>query len=173
MSDTTELIKIMCDFMRATISGHESAFYKAITAKMLGIDLSALKNAQLIECLITPAMTNYMNNAYVSLIKNNDAYIKEYFDRMQGICGHSCICLLNIICFTGLGVHMSLDRTNLDTSSYNNYMKTMTDQLEFAIEKTKEALTLSISHVCKGIDIKTCDPNVPLFSTKKIVYPKN
>lgn len=166
MSDKTELVKIMCDFMTATITGHESAFYKAITAKMLGVDLSALKNAQLTQCLIAPAMMNYMNGAYVSLIKNNDEYINDYFSRMQGVCGHSCICLLNIIFFTGLSIHMSLDRTNLDISSYDNYMKTVTNQLAITIEKTKEILLESISHVCNGIDIKTCDPNVPLFSIK-------
>ena len=168
MTDVKDLAKLICDFCFETIRGHESGLYKAINTGLLDIGINTLLTPNM-KPIIMNITANYLNNAFVSLIKRNDPYIIEKFDAMCKIKNHSVICLLHIIMAFIQKVHFSLDRTKLDISSYENYMKSVSSQLDPIVEETLNSLIKSISHQCNGIDIKTCDPNIPLFVMKPAI----
>lgn len=165
MTEINELALLVCDFCFSTIQGHESGIYKSLKMNMINLSLDTLRTNQMLG-FFTGATMNYLNGAYVSLIKRNDTYIMEKFDAMCKISNHSVICLLNIIMVFIMEIHSSLDRSKLNISSYELYIKSVMSQLNSKYEESLLTLGKSLSHSCNGIDIKTCDPNKPLFFTK-------
>lgn len=150
---------LISNFCFETIQGHESGMYKVLATQN---SLDILKDTRALG-FIKHATINYLNAAYVSLIKKNDPYIVNKFDEMCKIHHHSSVCLLNVIMLILTSVHYSLDRSKLNVTSYNAYMKSLQNQLDAVKDVTIKSITNSISHECHGIDISTCDPYKPMF----------
>lgn len=160
MSKPDELVKIMLEFIRNTIMGHESGFYKMLNGapNMLSSDS--------MHTMIDLAAANYLNSAYRALIRDDDEYFMKYFNDMSAVMNHSQICLLNITFVFLTSIHKGMTRKKFDLSSYSNYMESVRSDVDRVINEMKAKLTYSISHECKGENIKTCDPNIDLFVIK-------
>ena len=113
--------------------------------------------------MILFATGNYLNAAYRSLIREDDPYILEQFNKMANCMNHSKICLLNIVFYVIMSIHPNFDRSKFDTSSYEAYMEGVNQQLDSMLLGATGALMQSVSHQCNGMDIKTCDPNDDMF----------
>ena len=162
MAEFQELAQLLCNFCFSTIQGHESGLYKGIKMKTLNANIKILQTETTLN-IIKNITAHYLNKAYISLIKKDDPYIIEKFNEMTKINNHSAICLLNIIMAFIMDIHSSLNRSILDISSYDLYMKSVMNQVNSKYEDCLNALYKSISHECQGIDIKTCNPYEPLF----------
>lgn len=55
------------------------------------------------------------------------------------------------------------DRILFDITSYEKYMNSVENVLDTCKKFLVSELPDMISHTCSGIDIKTCNPNEPLF----------
>jgi hypothetical protein len=160
MSKQDELAKIMIEFIRNTIMGHESGFYKMLNGapNMLMSDS--------MHTMIDLAAANYLNAAYRALIKDDDEYFMKYFNDMSAVMNHSQICLLNVTFVFLTSVHKMMNRKRFDIGSYGKYMESVSSDVDRVIGEMKGKLVNSISHECNGEDIKTCDPNQDLFIVK-------
>lgn len=141
------------------MTGHESGFYKLYQIKKLPIG-NLLGDEMII--LIKNVTLFYLNDAYKSLILKSDSYILDKFNAMCKINNHSEICLLNIIALTIINIHVNLDRSKFNITSYDTYMKSVGDQLDVEFTSVLNTLENSISHTYTGIDISTCNPNEPM-----------
>ena len=159
-----KLVLVMNEFITNTICGHESGFYKMMLRGILSKDI--LSNKVIMMSLINQAAANYLNGAYVAFIKENDPYYLKYFYGMANCMQHSHICLLNIVMKYLTLVHNDIDRSKLDLSSYNSYMKCVEDMVNSKLKSMKKTLIDSISHKCIGEDIRKCDPNKKFFVLK-------
>lgn len=154
-----KLAKLIKNFIKDTIYGEESGLYK-IALVNNNFDLS---NNNQMNNIITMTTANYFNNCYVSLIKKNDEYVIKKFNEMSKIMSHSMICLLNIISTIKLKIHHSIDRNKLNLSNYDNYMKSVNNQMKLLLDDIFEDIINSISHKCYGEDINKCDPDDLMF----------
>lgn len=143
------------EFSVNTIIGMESGFYKVC------IDRTLLQTHAL-QSTINGFIIDYLNGTYRSLILRDDAYIVETFDKMTPF-NHSMVCILNIIAFVLKYVIENLHRNLLNIKSYDLYMTSIKQQLYILANLCRYKMNLS--HQCHGIDIKTCNPDEPMFSS--------
>lgn len=160
---TDKLANLMSDFICETIGGFESGLYKSLTSHKE--DINKIKS-QNMTFLLVNFNINYYNRAYSSLIRKNDPYIVEKFGEMNKIMNHSYICLLNIMFKLTTEIITGYDRTLFNTTSYEDYMKSVKIVLDTCKEFLLTELPNMISHNCTGIDIQTCNPDEPLFYMK-------
>jgi hypothetical protein len=167
MDKKLELVVLIKEFCFSTIKGHESGLYKSFSDKLFGdeLGLDTLQNEHVFS-IIAEITVNYFNTVYVSLIKRDDPYIINRFDKMCEINNHSAICLLNIMFAIVINLHGDFNRQNLNIDSYKLYMKSIDNELDSKMQTLFDKLMASISHTCKGMDILKCDPNIPMFSVK-------
>jgi|SaaInlStandDraft_5_1057022.scaffolds.fasta_scaffold115987_1 hypothetical protein len=159
MSKSERIFEVITKFVYDTLAGQESGMYKAISSS----DQSKLSILQTKTFQMTGIsfIVSYFNDAYRSLITEEDKYFVERFKEMHDIMDHSYICLLNIVFNLTITFYCEMDRSKFNISNYKNYMNSFECELNkmkdtmFPIEKRKELF----NHVCKGIDIKTCNPN--------------
>jgi hypothetical protein len=162
---TQELSNLIKDFARETMKGQESALYKTFAGNtnILGISKENLTNNN-IKGIFSEFISNYLNVCYKSMILKDDPYVLEKFGKMKSLHNHSEICLLNIIAALIANTHQQMDRSVLDTQSYEAYMLSVNFLLISILDNIK--LDDKISHTCTGMDISKCDPNKPMFYTK-------
>ncbi len=160
MTKPDDLVKVMEEFIKNTIHGHESGFYKT-----LYLGQNVLKSDHM-DGLIVVAAANYLNQAYKSLILDDDEYFMKYFNGMSSIMSHSHICLLNIVFAFLVKIHRAMDRDKFNIASYPKYMDSVKVELDEVFNSMRDEVVGSISHDCTGSNIKECDPNVDLFVIK-------
>jgi hypothetical protein len=162
---TQELSKLIKDFTKDTMKGQESAIYKTVSgnANIIGISKENLTNNN-IKGIFSEFVSNYLNHCYKSLILKDDQYVLEKFSQMKSLHNHSEICLLNIIAALIANTHQQMDRSILDTKSYESYMLSVDSVLASILDNIK--LDDKLSHTCTGMDINKCDPDKPMFYTK-------
>jgi hypothetical protein len=167
--ETIQLAKIIVEFCKNTVKGHESGFFKLISRETIPMSVSDLSvnNNVTIKNFIINATGKYLNSCYRSLIREDDPFIVNEFLNMTKIMKHSEICLLNIIFSVILKIHLELDRTKLNHSSYENYMTSVRDEINIKSSGICDILSNSLSHNCDGIDISTCDPDDDMFVFSK------
>lgn len=151
---------LLWEFVEKTIIGHESGFYK------LFVDTNDLLKSSEMKLYYHLATINYLNQAYKALILDSDEYFMKYFNGISNVTDHSQICLLNISLAIILDVHNKIDRAQLDTTSYESYMNSVHTQLKNMKVPYSIIIETSLSHECKGENIKDCDPNEDLFYIK-------
>lgn len=156
VASKVKLVSLMIEFIYNTIMGHNSSFYRSFDKKFI-------KSPKL-NFVILDITIDYMNRAYISLIKEDDPYFLKYFKQMSKLMNHSQICLLNITIKFLLEVHNSIDRNKLDMSSYEKYMKDVSEVLKTKIDIIKIKIFIAVGHKCEGEDIKDCDPKKLPFS---------
>ena len=152
---------MLLEFVDSTLLGQESALYKSCETS-LRQPRSILKS-RVVLVILQHTLVDYLNACYKSLILNDDEYITKQFDAMTLSHGHSAVCLLNILASMIFNTANTFDRSLLDISSYESYMKAASDQLSVIRLTHAPTLQRSLSHTCSGMDIKSCDPNKPLF----------
>jgi hypothetical protein len=154
---SSKLAQLMVDFTESTILGVESGMYKTIKHLLKENNIKQIQYGFCVE---------YYNSAYRSLILNNDTYFVEKFTEMHQELSHSYICLLNIIFTISLRLIDSIDRNKLDDSTYDKYIKSVQKEIKKAEFFKVEYFEPLLSHTCSGTDIKTCNPDEPLFFIK-------
>lgn len=157
------LATLICNFIESTAIGHERAIYRLFSIK--AVPLQVLQESTF-DSLHLKQSIGYFNNAYRSLILRDDPYIAAHFDAMHKVSGHSYICLLNIVFATYLATHRAVDRSSLNLSSLEALTESLKTRLQPLLVALKNDLEKSFSHQCHGIDIKTCNPNEPMFYAK-------
>ena len=90
---SASIARMICGFIRATTVGHERAIFRTLPKEQINV----IKVPEIVGQLFVGATVRYFNAAYRSLILKNDPYIQVSFGQMQQVCGHSYICLLNIV----------------------------------------------------------------------------
>jgi hypothetical protein len=164
---TDNLSSLILGFVFDTCLGQERGVYKAIHGGAFsGLSVDDLKKEEPIGSILTGATADYMNGCYKSLITLDDKYIVSKFKEMTDECGHSEICLLNIIAQCIFLVYGTIIRDSLNTSSLEKYSESWEKQYRAISVGLSASMSGNLSHECKGIDIKSCNPDEPMFMTK-------
>lgn len=161
-------------FVFNTLKGFESGLFKGITLNLMkSLSLEDLRTPKALFVLVEFA-THYMNQCYVALIRRDDDYIVSRFDAMTKPFGHSEICLLNLVMFWVKNIFMTLDRSKLKVDgSVEEYLRSYDKAFQPFLTAMIVMLGQTLNHQCQGIDIRTCDPNQPMFSfTLEPVFSK-
>lgn len=168
MDQQHKLTDLIIEYIKKTIIGQESGFYK-IAAKIIEhpagkfLETKNLTNIYVVPILLK-ALESYFNNTYKSLVKRDDKYVIEIFDKMQSLMNHSAICLLNIIATFTANIYIEINRNNLNIESYNEYIKSFENEFTKICDKNKLSFIKCLSHNCNGEDITKLDPNIKMFT---------
>jgi len=168
MDQRHKLTDLIIEYIKKTIIGQESGFYK-IAAKIIEhpvgkfLETKNLNNIYVVPILLK-ALESYFNNTYKSLVKQSDKYVLEIFDKMQSVMDHSAICLLNIIAAFTANIYIEINRNNLNIESYDEYIKSFDNELAKICDKNKLSFIKCLSHKCNGEDITKLDPNIKMFT---------
>ena len=150
--DTIKLTELILDFCKETIRGLETGVYKNAKSNVKKQGLNNIQCKNLVK---------YFNSTYkllVTLDTNSEYFVKK-FNEMISIKPHNYICLLNITFFITSTIVQSIERKELDDSTFETYM----ESLEKQIIKLSKNLNIEklILHSCDN-NIKL-DPNIELF----------
>lgn len=157
----TKLVDLMIDFIWNTIQVYESSLYKGIALK--GTDFSKIKD-QSCNIYLINFNVHYFNSAYSSLIKNDDEFITAKFKEMCGVLKtHTSLCILNVLFRMTTEIITSYERSKLDTSTHDNYMRCVKRALIDRRGILTAELPRCFDHVCEDVDLDDCDPDEPLF----------
>jgi hypothetical protein len=153
----TALAKKVKEFVKDTVRGHESGFYKS--RLMIPFKL----NTESIAGIIPGVTINYFNIVYDALVVGKDTYINEKFGAMQADMKHSPVCLINMIFMLTVQYHTKLDRTTFDLSSYEKYMESVIAEFEKKFPSVAE-LAPTFGHECDGSEkAPALDPGQKMF----------
>lgn len=155
---TEGVYKGITEFILNTLNEQEGSLYKIFGEK--------LKEKYMVATRVKIAM-EYMNQTYKALIKNDNTYLVESFNKMSGL-NHSKICLIKIVLQLLQGFYESTDFTGADVSSYEEYMIFINYNLVIYLNGMKEKIKTVLGHECKTIDISNCNPNDTLFFAEPI-----
>ena len=150
--DTTKLSNLILDFSKETIRGVETGVYKNAKANVKKQGLNNIQCKNLVK---------YFNTAYKLLVTPdaNSEYFVKRFDEMKSVKLHNYICLLNITFFITTTISQSITRSELNDTTYEEYIESIEKQLT----KLSENLNIEklILHSCDNN--KQLDPNIELF----------
>jgi len=156
--------KEIVNFIADTIYDHESYFYNVAYDKADSpvFNKSKLSDENFMDKLILLTTINYINDTYRSLILQDDEYIMDYFNRMC-INNHTTLCLLDFLFRAILITHTNFDRSEMDISTHESYMKIVNKQIDENIDDTI-LIDMLDDHECTILDISTCDPEVEFIT---------
>lgn len=155
-----DLADLIVEFCLNTIKGMESGFYKTFAKKN-----TLILTTNVLQDTINGFIIDYLNRTYRSLIVDDDVYITDVFEKMKPY-NHSFVCILNIIAQLIKVLVEKMHRPLLQTGSYESYMTSVEQQLHILAYIFRS--NMNLSHKCTGIDIRTCDPDKPMFSRTPI-----
>lgn len=159
MDNKEKLAVLLTDFIYSTVKGQLSGFYKLYKEKV-----KDMINPNIIMLVVA----NYYNYCYKALILQNDDYVIEHFNSFVKCLNHSEICLLHILNKTTTITYSIIDLNKVNYDDYSKYMLNVTFQLELQRKNMVNSIKNSINHACKGLNIKNCDPDTPLFIIKEV-----
>ena len=147
-----QLSTLFVEFLKDTIIGHESGFYK-----MTSGNTAPLKR-------IIPGMTmQFFNTFYDGLANKTYVYGGERMLAMQACRNHSPVCLINLLMFQCVNTHLSLDRSKFDESSYALFMASVEKEFN-AKAPSVEELTPLFDHECGGdMEATPLPPGTQMF----------
>jgi len=134
-----KLTKLFLAMVKSTIGGHESGFYKM--------------SGEPAQIVMVPALTvSFYNHVHDSLAGETDCKdgCASKIKAMQDCTGHSPICLLNLLCFMTMVVHLSLEHGKLDCSNYQAFMTSLEQEIDSRLEEKTKDLAQQFDHKCKG-----------------------
>lgn len=134
------------EFVINTLTGNESVFYKVYNKE---IELNT--NNAIINSLCNVVIVNYINGYYKTLILENDDYIVTIFNNMRG--SHSKNCIIIFLGVAMSNLHLSLQRENFNTLSYDKYIKSVRVELNNKSPRFLISLVRLLSHKCGGKDL--------------------
>lgn len=146
--------KQFLDFLLGVALGHESEFFKnAATFSHVLIFKPPM------DAMVQGVALNYFNNLYDALAYLNDHTVDApgpetqklaaVFDTLCKSINHSPVCVINIAFRLYVQVHLGLDRSLLDVSSYDAYMASVEKQCR-AHPCFTVPLTALFQHQCAG-----------------------
>ena len=103
---------------------------------------------------------SYLNDCYKSLILGDDPYVTNQFVLLTAS-NHSPVCILHICMFIISKAILSIERSMLNVSDYNAYMTSVAALYRPYLDSVN--YDEFFEHICRGPDIRSCNPNVPLF----------
>jgi hypothetical protein len=121
-----KIINEIVGFIKQSIIGTESAFYKYISFTkntMKELKINSMKNS------INSMLINYLNDCYKSLITSNDVYLLKTFRPVQKELNHSEKCVLILVGQVINLIVQIFDRKNLKTSSFDRYIQSVSNEL--------------------------------------------
>jgi len=136
------------EFIKNTISGHESGLYKLILTGKLPFNREILLTPNVLSVVVSFA-ENYFNKMYESLVDKKDEYVNENFNIFCSH-AHSEVCIINILATLTLDIQIKLDRSKLDISNYDNYMSSLDKELDYKLSRLSEKLEELFKHICSG-----------------------
>ena len=130
------------------IMGFESGMYKTLLKeKPDRIELIKSKHHPFIT-IFRDTHEKYYTSTFNSIIKRDDKYVVETFDKFSELGNHSKQCLLGILANLIVSIHFNLDRSKLIVSSYDLYMQSLEEEILrtiFVIQIDK-----LFDHICTG-----------------------
>ncbi len=167
------------EYVKTTIRGNESGTYKVasgiikIPGRNSPVDLDMIINTEKMQGFITTTIARYFNTTWESLVVKDDPqhpkfdkYVNDVWDDLLSVLGHGPVCLMSVIGRLCIEVNRNLDRSQLDISSYESYMKSLDELLEKVFRESFHKMTTTrlISHVCNGEKKATpCEPGKNFF----------
>ena len=149
------LAKLIGQYIKNTIGGHESGIYKAavgiIPLPQKPFDLYDINKNDEMKPHITYVTIMYFNRTWESLIKRDDEYVNKIWDDLQSVMNHGVVCLIGIIARLCFEINCSLDRSKFNTSSYDKYMKVVRSMLDTVFsDEYYNIIIKMLSHNCAG-----------------------
>lgn len=146
------------NFIKATISGHERALFRAKyhDPKLPNADAIELqKLSQATELFIRSGTANYFNIVYEALVNKNDPYINGTFDMCCKMLNHSPVCLTILAFQSCTDIHLNMNRSLfLDRGKLEyleDYSASVKIQLDLILGDSFEAsLRECLNHRCEG-----------------------
>ena len=168
MSDRDELARLLCEFLVKTILKQEGLNYRNLSALLK--EHAQLPDSAIIFKKMAFVTIDYFNAVYKALILRDgdgDTEALACFDRMHNTANHSHICLLNIAVAMCMHMRSIIDYSVANYDSEKEYLLSIALQLMQLIKAAHDNLRDHFMHNCCGTDIRTCDPNQPMFAIKQ------
>jgi len=157
------------DFLVHTATGHESGLYKGTVSQLAalqqdGSQLAALQQQDGVTAIIQAATLRFFNDTYDEMAKLGAGVAVApgpavQFHQMCASIAHSPVCIINIAFRLYLELHLKLDRSLLDVSSYDAYMASVAIALRARLAKMPRLESLFKQHECHGE--RVCEPLPP------------
>lgn len=159
----------MTTFLQQALRGCERALFR--TQLIAGGDTLSTSQSTWTS-MSCSAFISYLNDVYKSLILGDDAFVVRTFSEFASCTDHSPVCLLNLLAQIGKHI-IETDLPSLSSRNMDDLEKftTQVDKcLAISLSKVEAYLARNLNHTCKGIDIKTCNPNEPMFRSEVKVH---
>ncbi|XWV26970.1 putative orfan [Tupanvirus soda lake] len=153
---STDFIKEVNNYIHQVISGFESGIYKMIHENHPDKLKYLSSKHQPFITIFRDLHEAYYTKTFNSIIKKDDKFVVDTFDRFQKISNHSKQCLLNVLANLIVSIHFNIDRKKLEYNNYNAYMKS----LHVVINETIAVINMEklFSHECNGVDDSKLQP---------------
>ena len=145
-----ELIKHINAYIHQIISGFESGIYKMILSTDPEKRIHLNSNHQPFIPIFRDLHEVYYTSTYNSIVKRDDKFVVDTFDKLQTLSKHSKKCLLNILANLIVSIHFNLDRKKLQCKNYDMYMKSLHKAIDDVI--TVVNMPKLFDHECKSIN---------------------
>jgi hypothetical protein len=168
-----ELIKYVNMYIHQVISGFESGIYKMILHNHPDKLKYLASNYQPFIPIFRDLHESYYTSTFNSIVKRDDKYVVETFDKLQELSKHSKQCLLNILANLIVSIHFNMDRKKLQYTNQKAYLKS----LQKAINEIISVVNMPklFDHECKGAsdaELKII-PEGEKFITIKMSFKSN
>lgn len=144
-----EFIEYIKTYIHQVICGFESGIYKMITQTNPDKLKYLANNHQPFIPLFRDLHETYYTSTFNSIVRRDDKYVIDTFDKFQNLSKHSKQCLLNILANLIVSVHFNLNRIDLQIENYNIYMKTLQAEITNVISVID--LVKLFDHKCEGL----------------------
>ena len=162
----------MIKMAKGVITGHESGMYKAASGGTRineaggtrGFTLDVLKDKKIQKMIIS--MTEMYFNKQCKYFTEKTVPHFELWKRMIELLDHSILCMMMMMSQMTVSFHVNMDRSKLDTSSYDNYMKSVKEYLDILFNaEFLLGIIKMLSHECNGgKELGNPDKNGKYFS---------
>lgn len=155
----------IAEFFANTIDGFERVCYRSRDS--FGFYFQSL---EMLTATSKIAHIDYYNDIHKALILKDDEYITSQFDSFKVLRpAHSPICLLNIMIFESIRLHLKIERKKCSMQSLGDYMGCVGKQLQSLQSETTQNLIQRLSHNCNGMPLETkYDPSHPMFTSGNV-----
>ncbi len=132
----------------------------------LGVDNEYLMNSKF-AIISNQYIITYFNNIYHDLIvgaaQSGGEDVIQLFNKLNSNKDHSDLCILNLIVSVISKYNMNIDRTLLDISDKEKYLKSINYQFTTIINRFFDLFVERMNHKCEMINMSELDPDTILF----------
>jgi hypothetical protein len=168
-----EFIKNINMYIHQVIGGFESGIYKMVSQQNPTKLKYLADKYQPFITIFRDLHETYYTSTFNSIIKRDDKYVVDTFDKFQQLSNHSKQCLLNILANLIVSIHFNLDRKKLQYKNYHTYMVSLKKAIDEIISVTN--MPKIFDHQCNGLkdsELKPL-PDGEKFITIKMNFKSN